>query len=111
MLAGGGLGAIVVAAVVEAVRRLAALAASVRDLAERGVELAQKLEKTADEASAAIAEMRQTCRGTSEHHARMSELADVVEGALAADDDLDDRRVRAPDTSRQRGQRGKGMTK
>ena len=119
LLAGGGLGAIIVAAIVEAARRLAALAASMLRFVEQAQSLADRLEKTAVQASGALEDMaeaatetRAMAEGANAHFARMAEVADVVEAALGAwAPESDDRRDRRAVTSRNPGQARKGVTK
>ena len=118
LLAGGGLGAIIVAALVEAARRTAALAASLSRFVEQAQSLAERFEKTAVQAGGALedlaeaaTETRAMAEGATAHFARMSEVADVVEAALGAWAPDDDARESRAVNNRNRGQARKGVTK
>lgn len=90
-LAGGGIGAIVVGAVVQAARQLAQLTRRSAELADRAEALVAKLEGVVDRTSGTLGEVSQAA-------ARVTDAADVVEEACGACTPPDDEPARGSRT-------------
>ena len=117
ILAGGGLGAIVAAAIAHLVKTVGTLVAKVTSMAERAEDLAGKLEAIATRSGRALEDLAEAavhtkamCVDARAHFDRMADAADVVEqalGACALADDDAPRGARARPTQRP-GQTRKG---